>query len=163
MAWLFSDTWIGKVRDGKREEATLVNNTVGIQKSRLAPLDYGSTDRAHAHIVPADGRGWFWQQAAGFANGKLYRFLNQLEKSGDPGAFGFRSVGLWLGVTSNADEEPSRWRTRQIKLSNTVFEGALATCSKLRVTGRPSEACLQEIAAFEEILHVDVVALPNLA
>src|SRR5205814_178781 len=49
------------------------------------------------------------------------------------------------------------------EISNTVFEGAHATCSKVRVTGRPSEACLQEIAAFDEVLHVDVVALPNLA
>ncbi len=49
------------------------------------------------------------------------------------------------------------------EVSNTVFEGAQATCTKLRVTGRPSEACLKEIAVFEEVLHVDVVTLPNLA
>jgi D-3-phosphoglycerate dehydrogenase len=28
---------------------------------------------------------------------------------------------------------------------------------------RPSEACLKEIRAFDEVLHVDVVTLPNLA
>jgi D-3-phosphoglycerate dehydrogenase len=44
-----------------------------------------------------------------------------------------------------------------------VFEGAHASCSKLRVSGRPSEYAMKEIAAFEEVLHVDVVALPNLA
>lgn len=120
VAWLFSDTWIGKVRDGKRMEASIVNNTIGIQKSRLASPNYSfARDSA---IVPADGHGWFWQQAAGFADGKLYRFLNQLEKSGDPGVFGFRSVGLWLGVTANVDAEPNGWQTRQIKLSNTLFE-----------------------------------------
>ncbi|MFI5385664.1 MAG: DUF4185 domain-containing protein [Fimbriimonadales bacterium] len=126
VAWLFSDTWIGKVRDGKRTDATIVNNTIGIQKSRLAPLDYAvagdSAGKPRAQIVPEDGHGWFWQQAAGFANGKLYRFLNQVEKSGDPGVFGFRSVGLWLGVTAGVDGEPAAWHTRQIKLSNTLFE-----------------------------------------
>lgn len=49
------------------------------------------------------------------------------------------------------------------EISNTVFEGARATCTKLRVSARPSERCLGEIRAFEEVLHVDVVALPNLA
>ena len=33
----------------------------------------------------------------------------------------------------------------------------------MRVQSRPSDACLKEIAAFEETLHVDVVSLPNLA
>jgi D-3-phosphoglycerate dehydrogenase len=49
------------------------------------------------------------------------------------------------------------------EMSNTVFDGALATCTKMLTSSRPSEACLQEIAAFDEVLHVDVVALPNLA
>lgn len=126
VAWLFSDTWVGKIRDGKRAEAAMVNNTIGIQRSRLAPLDYAiATDpagKARSLIVPADGHGWFWQQAAVFANGRLHRFLNQLESSGEPGAFGFRSVGLCLGVTANVDKDPTGWQTRQIKLSNTLFE-----------------------------------------
>jgi D-3-phosphoglycerate dehydrogenase len=46
------------------------------------------------------------------------------------------------------------------EISNTVFDGARAVCTKLRVGGRPSEACLKEIAAFEETLHVDVVPMP---
>lgn len=49
------------------------------------------------------------------------------------------------------------------EISNTVFEGAQATCTKLRVSGRPSDACVKEIGAFDEVLHVDVVPLPNLA
>ncbi len=49
------------------------------------------------------------------------------------------------------------------EVTNTVFEGAVASCAKLRVVSRPSEACLHEIRAFDEVLHVDVVTLPNLA
>jgi hypothetical protein len=29
--WLFSDTWVGKVKDGRRFDATIVNNTAAIQ------------------------------------------------------------------------------------------------------------------------------------
>jgi D-3-phosphoglycerate dehydrogenase / 2-oxoglutarate reductase len=46
------------------------------------------------------------------------------------------------------------------EISNTVFDGARAVCTKLRVETRPSDACLKEIAAFEETLHVDVVSMP---
>lgn len=49
------------------------------------------------------------------------------------------------------------------EISNTVFDGAMATCTKLRVTGRPSEGCLNEVRAFDEVLHVDVVTMPNMA
>jgi D-3-phosphoglycerate dehydrogenase len=49
------------------------------------------------------------------------------------------------------------------EISNTVFEGARSVCTKLRVSGRPSDACLREINAFEETLHVDVFQMPNRA
>jgi D-3-phosphoglycerate dehydrogenase / 2-oxoglutarate reductase len=50
------------------------------------------------------------------------------------------------------------------ELDNTVFEGAKAACAKIRLSSRPSDACLSEIMAFSgEILHVDLVTLPNLA
>jgi D-3-phosphoglycerate dehydrogenase len=49
------------------------------------------------------------------------------------------------------------------EVTNTVFDGGGASCAKLRVVSRPTEAALHEIRAFEEVLHVDVVTLPNLA
>jgi D-3-phosphoglycerate dehydrogenase len=68
-----------------------------------------------------------------------------------------------VGVLANTLSVLKRHGINVEEVSNTVFEGALATCTKLRVSGRPSEACIKEIGAFEEILHVDVVSLPNLA
>ncbi|AUX45617.1 2-hydroxyacid dehydrogenase [Sorangium cellulosum] len=68
-----------------------------------------------------------------------------------------------VGVLANTLSVMKRHGINIEEISNTVFEGATATCTKMRVTGRPSEACLKEIAAFEEVLHVDIVALPNLA
>jgi len=50
------------------------------------------------------------------------------------------------------------------ELDNTVFEGGKAGCAKIRTDTRPSEGCLTEIMAFsDEVLHVDLVTLPNLA
>lgn len=49
------------------------------------------------------------------------------------------------------------------EVSNTVFEGGVAACASLRLLSRPTEACLAEIKAFDEVLHVDLVTLPMLA
>jgi D-3-phosphoglycerate dehydrogenase len=49
------------------------------------------------------------------------------------------------------------------EVSNTIFEGGVAACAKLRLQSRPTEACLAEIKAFDEVLHVDLVTLPMLA
>src|SRR5262249_6752576 len=68
-----------------------------------------------------------------------------------------------VGALANSLSVLKRHGINIEEVSNTVFEGAQATCTKLRVTGRPSDACLKEIAAFDEVLHVDVVTLPNLA
>jgi D-3-phosphoglycerate dehydrogenase len=48
-------------------------------------------------------------------------------------------------------------------VTNTVFEGGGAACAKLRLVSRPTEACLAEIRAFEEVLHLDLVSLPMIA
>jgi D-3-phosphoglycerate dehydrogenase len=68
-----------------------------------------------------------------------------------------------VGVLANTLSVFKRHGINIEEISNTVFEGAIATCTKMRVTGRPSDACLKEIAAFDEVLHVDVIPLPNLA
>jgi len=123
--WLFSDTWVGKIRDGRRTDATIVNNTVGVQEGIGERVTYsvarGPDGKPAALIVPADGRGWFWLQA-GFADrSRLLLFLNQVEKTDDKSVFGFRSVGLWLGIVANAHRPPELWRVEQVKMPNAVF------------------------------------------
>lgn len=68
-----------------------------------------------------------------------------------------------VGVLANTLNVLKRHGINIEEIYNTVFEGAHATCTKLRVSGRPSDACIKEIGAFDEVLHVDVVSLPNLA
>jgi Domain of unknown function (DUF4185) len=126
--WLFSDTWVGKIRNGQRIDATIVNNTIGVQEGPGGRLTYSiarSPDgKPAALIVPADGRGWFWLQA-GVANGRrLSLFLNQVEKTHEKSVFGFRSVGLWLGSVANADAPPETWHVEQVRMPNTVFSEA---------------------------------------
>lgn len=69
-----------------------------------------------------------------------------------------------VGVLANTLAVLKRHGLNVEELDNTVFEGAKAGCARIRVDSRPSEACLKEIRAFAgDVLHVDVVTLPNLA
>lgn len=68
-----------------------------------------------------------------------------------------------VGVLANTLSVFKRHGINIEEISNTVFEGAIATCTKMRISGRPSDACLKEISAFDEVLHIHVIALPNLA
>lgn len=68
-----------------------------------------------------------------------------------------------VGVLANALNVIKRHGINVEEVTNTVFDGAQAGCTKLRVSGRPTESCLREISAFHEVLYVDVIQLPNLA
>ena len=68
-----------------------------------------------------------------------------------------------VGVLANALNVIKRHGINIEEITNTVFDGAAAACTKLRLSGRPGEDCLSEIRAFDEVFHVDVVQLPNLA
>lgn len=123
--WLFSDTWVGQIREGRRTDATIVNNSVGVQEGLGERLSYSiarSPDgKPKALIVPADRHGWFWLQAGVAERNRLLLFLNQVEKVDGNSVFGMRSVGLWLGTVANADEPPGSWRVEQVKMPNAVF------------------------------------------
>ena len=120
--WLFSDTWVGSVRQGKRENATIVNNTLALQDGRGkdAKLQFivrkDNAGKPVAFITPADKRGWFWPQAGAVSGDRLLLFLAQIEKGGTPGAFGFRTVGRWLGIVENPRDPPLTWRIAQRKV-----------------------------------------------
>jgi hypothetical protein len=77
--------------------------------------------KAVALITPADGHGWYWPMAGIRVDQRLYLFLSQLERTEDPGVFGFRGVGQWLAVIDNPDAEPTAWHIQQQKLPFVKF------------------------------------------
>lgn len=116
--WLFSDTWVGSVRDGKRKNVTMVNNTVGVQDGEKITFHIAAKPdgKPGTLFVPPDGKGWFWQFAGHPDGDNLHVFLPRFEKTKDPGAFGFKSVDLWLGTVSNAGDEPTNWKPEYRKV-----------------------------------------------
>jgi hypothetical protein len=125
--WLFSDTWVGSVRDGKRKDVAMVNNTVGIQDGHGANAKFtfaigkNATGKPGAIFTPPDAKSWFWLFAGHHANDKLHVFLPRFEKTRDPGAFGFKALDLWLGTVANPDAEPTQWKMTYAKVPFAEF------------------------------------------
>ena len=125
--WLFGDTILGAVKEGRRPGAAMVNNTIGIQAGRGAaspirfvvgkPVDGKPT----AFFTPAEGHGWFWPQAAVRVGDRLFVFLARVDKTAKPGVFGFQHVGQWLAVIANPDDDPEKWRVKQHQVPFAAF------------------------------------------
>jgi hypothetical protein len=121
--WLFSDTWVGSIRDGKRKNVAMVNNTVGVQDGEKLTFHIATKPdgKPGTLFVPPDGKGWFWQFAGHLDSDKLHVFLPRFEKTNSPGAFGFKSVDLWLGTVPNPGDEPTKWTPRYSKVPFAEF------------------------------------------
>lgn len=120
--WLFSDTWIGSVRDGKRKDVAMVNNTIGVQEGKGADLKLtfavqkGANGKPVAIFAPPDKGSWFWQFAGHYADDKLHVFLPRFEKTKDPGAFGFKALDVWLGTVEKPSRDPLEWRPKYVEM-----------------------------------------------
>jgi Domain of unknown function (DUF4185) len=117
LLWLFGDTILGTVKNGGRPGATMVNNTIGIQDTKDAATRFlngnKSDGKPAAFFLPADGKGWFWPLSVRRVGDRLIVFLSQIDKSPNPGVFGFKGIGVWLVVVENPDAEPEKWRMQQ--------------------------------------------------
>ncbi len=119
--WLFGDTWVGEIKDGRRTNTTLVNNSVALQRIGEQPkFFYGSKTNGHpaAFVTPADQRGYFWPFHGLRTGDGLHLFLEQVENVPGPagGAFNFRMAATWHALVSNPDDPPPAWRIAQVKL-----------------------------------------------
>jgi hypothetical protein len=121
--WLFGDTLVGNVKDGRRVDCSMVNNTVAIQtgqgKTASVKFTIGkpkADGKPTSLFMPADGKGWLWPMGAVRIGGKLYLILPQIDRAGGGGAFGFKQIAQWLGVVENPDEEPGEWKLTQQKI-----------------------------------------------
>lgn len=125
--WLFGDTLIGKVMDGGRAGSTMINNTAAVQTGRGADAKFAFTwkrtkdGKPASLIATADGKGWFWPQAAILDGEKLFLFLPRLAKAEGPEAFGFKHVGQTLGIVENPSDAPEKWTVVQHEIPHVTF------------------------------------------
>ena len=127
LVWLFSDTWIGKVENGRRQDARMVNNTVGVQSLRdpRAPLQFfwgRDGDRTAALLKPAEADRWYWLESGAVVGDQLYLFCKVVRRSerGRPG-FQFDWFGNDLLRIANPMDDPTAWKAERIALP--TFDG----------------------------------------
>jgi hypothetical protein len=130
--WLFSDTFVGRVKEGKRLDARMINNSIALQRATNAPeFFYGTTTNGQpaSFITPEHGspRGYFWL-AHGIRTARgLYFFMQRVVtvQSGTP--FGFKVQDDWLAEVANPDAPPPQWRITQtqVPFTEVLEKGAL--------------------------------------
>ena len=80
--WLFGDTWMGEIKDGRHVDADLINNSVAIQHGKqpvsgAVTFHYGrKTDGTpQAFVLPQEGGGWYWPYDGILTPRGLFLFL----------------------------------------------------------------------------------------
>jgi Domain of unknown function (DUF4185) len=122
--WLFADSWIGKIENGKRVGSRMINNTAAWQslKKPDEPMRFfwAKADKGpDALLKPEQKDAWYWPGDGALVDGKLYLFckvVRQREK-GEPGfQFDwFQNEFLQIG---NPQEQPSKWKLQRYRLSD---------------------------------------------
>ena len=138
--WLFGDTFIGKIKDGRHENADLINNSIGIQHGKQpsaarVEFHYGSTPQGKpaAFILPVEPQGWLWIYDGILTDQGLFLFMVQIDRTAENSVFGFKVIGNWLGRVTNPQDPPSNWKIRQHHIpwskfaadGDTIFGSAL--------------------------------------
>jgi hypothetical protein len=114
--WLFSDTWIGEVKDGSRVKPRMINNSIAVQQHGKAPKFFWRTNDqggAESFIKPIDGRGFMWLFAGTRLNSGVYFFLRHVEIVKPGLVFGFRGFDTSMAHIPNPDDPPHKWRVTQ--------------------------------------------------
>jgi hypothetical protein len=111
--WLFSDTFIDFDGTGKRTNSKMINNSIAIQdgndigKSNIS-FYWKSNMKKPKAFFELPGKTWFWTGHGTIVNGKLVIFLFE-EKATNEG-LGFESVGWYVAIIDNPNENPELWK-----------------------------------------------------
>ncbi len=119
LLWVFADTWIGKIENGRRVGARMVNNTFAWQslRNRSGPLRFfWRTDGdALTAVLRPDGKdAWYWPGDGAVIDGQLYLFCKVARRDDSkPEGFQFDWFGDDLLQIHNPMDEPTVWRFEQ--------------------------------------------------
>jgi hypothetical protein len=121
--WLFGDTVIGQVRDGKRINATMVNNSVALQSIGGSLRFFYRTNnegKPASVFQPADStNSFFWPWDGIRTDRGLFVFLMHVRHTAENSVWGFDVFATTLAFVANPDAPPQDWK---ITLRNVPFK-----------------------------------------
>jgi hypothetical protein len=143
--WMFGDTWIGDIRQGRHaENSELVSNTLAVHEKPDAgngtPPDpkavrfyweqSGRKNQAWIRPDLAGGSGWYWPSGNGlmvkdaFGKYRLLFFMNQLAQSpGSSEMWAFYRSKNVLVIVGNPDQEVLDWRVQKVSVPLSLSAG----------------------------------------
>lgn len=121
--WLYGDTFVGDIKDGRRCNWELVNNSIAVQEG-IDPVTakvkfYRGKDvegKPSAFIIPPENKGWYWFYDGVRTKAGLYLFLMHIERTSETEVFGFRQVGSSIAFIKNPDDDPENWVITQKRI-----------------------------------------------
>src|ERR1017187_2779319 len=94
--WLFSDTFVGEIKNGRRANAVMINNSIALQHGTNPPVFfYGRTadGKPDSFVKRKDGRGYSWFFQGPRTSEGLWLFFHQFVIEHPDTPFGFKLVG----------------------------------------------------------------------
>lgn len=141
--WIFGDTWIGQINEGRRcTNSEIVNNTIAIhQKPSLSwmPPDpqhikfywENENNKNQSWIRPDQENKniWFWPTGNGLVtkdtkgNFRLFFFVGKIARvSDDDGILSFNRAGNALVIVENFHDDAINWRIRKVDIPSLMPE-----------------------------------------
>ncbi|MBN2283514.1 MAG: DUF4185 domain-containing protein [Deltaproteobacteria bacterium] len=115
--WLFGDSFIDPAGTGDRRAASIIRNSIAVQKGRdpagaTVSFFWRDDDGCPLPFFPGNGDRWYWPGAGVRLETGLLIFLMEIEEAQNE--LGFDAAG-WKAVTvDNPDDEPPCWRLERI-------------------------------------------------
>jgi hypothetical protein len=130
--WIFADTFIGGVENGRRAGARMINNSFAWQslRDRQAPWQFfwkGTLAAPAAILEPAQKDQWYWPGDGVLWNDRLYLLAKLVrKKAGGPPGFEFDWCGNHLLEIANPQAEPTSWTYKSWPLPTGPLEPQLS-------------------------------------
>jgi Domain of unknown function (DUF5005) len=136
IAWLFGDTFLGKVYPDRTRERTtpiFIRNSMVVQHGdSVVTLHQGTAEHPASFVIPprdmtggkkvSEDSVWFWPCDGFIENNKLKIFLSGMTQA-DTGMWGFRWLGIWLAVYSLPDIKEEKIISIPYGVENQVHYG----------------------------------------
>lgn len=127
--WVFGDSLIGKVADGKREAFSMPRNAVGLQ-SPDGKMAYHWGDVATG-IFPNPREGeWYWPVDFAVLKGTGYFFMRRVKQTKPNDALGFAVTGTDVLIVEDVESSPDTWKINYYPLARKEESVGVALAEK---------------------------------
>ena len=138
--WLFGDTFVGQITDGKRISSKMIHSSIATQEIGRPPQFFYRTDKKgtpESFVNSPGPKTYFWLLDGARTSRGLYFFMQQVQWINNT-TWGFQCVATWLAFVENPDDPPVRWKisTRKLPFSKLPDgQDAILGCETLKTGG----------------------------